>query len=182
VSPVNDYLTQTAESLFEEQGWYPPLPVGLQNRGGETSLVVQMGQYDPSGQQARLYSAVKLDLYYSLSADQSPPQITVVDGLYNCATGQVNVKVGATDPAGVQRAVATYTQGDGSWDSVELSFDTGLHKWTGSFPGDTTWRYFVQVVDGAGNVAQVTNKGLYLTPAIDPTSTYSVFLPLVMRQ
>ena len=182
VSPVNDYLTQTAEASFDEPGWYPMVPVGLQNPGRETSLVVQMGQYDLSGQQARLYSAMELDLYYSLSTDQAPPTVTVVGGLYNRATGQVNVKVGATDPAGVQRAVATHTQGDGSWDSVELSFDTSLHKWTGSFSGDTGSRYFVQVVDGAGNVAKMTNKGLYFTPAVDPAPTGSVYLPLVMRQ
>ena len=140
-----------------------------------------MGQYDPTDRQERLYSAMELDLYYSLSTDQAPPHITIVDGLYNRATGQVNVKVGATDPAGVLCAVATYTQGDGHWDSVELRFDASLHKWTGSFPGDTSSRYFVQVVDGAGNVAVATNKGLYLAPAIDPISTTLLYLPLVVK-
>jgi hypothetical protein len=181
VSPVNDYLTETAEAPFGELGWYPPVPVGLQNHRGESSLVGQMGQYDPSSQQARLYGAMELDLYYSLSTDREPPQFTVVDGLYDRATGRVNVKVGANDPAGVQRAVATYTSGDGSWDSVELSFDTSLHKWTGSLPGDTNLRYFVQVVDGAGNVAQEANKGLYFSPAVDPTSQ-SYFVKTVTPQ
>ena len=183
VSPVNDYMTQTTEAAFEVPGWYPPLPAGLQILGQETNLAVQMGQYSSSSQQARLYGTLQLDLYYSLSADQVSPQVTVVDGLYNHAMDRVNIKVGATDPAGVRRAVATYTQGNSSWDSVELSFDTSMHKWTGSFPGDATSRYFVQVVDGAGNVAQVTNKGLYFTPAIDTASIYySVYLPLVTRQ
>lgn len=182
VSPVNDYLTQTAEAAFDELGWYPLLPVGLQNQGESTSLVVQMGQYNPPDQQTRLYDTMEFDLYYSLSTDQSPPQVTVVDGLYNYITDRVNVKVGASDPAGVQRAVATYTQGNGSWNSVELSYDAISHKWTGSFPADVSSRYFVQVVDGVGNVAYAINKGLYFTPAVDPYPTCSIYLPLVMRQ
>lgn len=187
VSPVNDYLTQTTEAAFDDPGWYPGVPAGLQNQGGRTSLVAQMGQYhpaaghDPSAGQARLYSSMELDLYYSLSTDQTPPRFTVVDGLYDRATGQVNLKVGAIDWTGVQRAVATYTRGDGRWDSVELSFDRRLHKWTGSFPGDTDSRYLVQVMDGAGNVAQATNKGLYYAPAVAPTPAVSVYLPLVLR-
>jgi Tfp pilus assembly protein PilX len=179
---VNGYLTQTAEAAFDEPGWYPWVPVGLQNQEGETSLVVQMGQCDPAAQQARLYSAMELDLYYSLSADQAPPQFTVVDGLYNPATGRVNLKVGATDPSGVQRAMATVTRGGDEWGTVELTFDASMHKWTGSFPGDTSSRYFVQVVDGAGNAANTTNKGRYYAPAVDPTPTASVYLPVVLRQ
>ncbi len=181
-SPVNDYLTQTTEVAFDKPGWYPLVPVGLQEQGGGTTVVAQMGQYDPSGQRARLYSAMDLDLYYSLSTDQSPPTVTVVGGLYNRFTERVNLKVGAVDPAGVQRAVATYTRGDGNWNSVDLSFDADLHKWTGSFAGDTDSRYFVQVVDGAGNVAQVTNKGLYFTPTFDPAAIAYVYLPLVLRE
>lgn len=119
----------------------------------------------------------KLDLYYSLSADQVPPQITVVDGLYNHVTGRVDLKVGATDPAGVQRALATFTHGDGIWASVELSFNADQHKWIGSFPGDTDSHYFVQVVDGAGNVAHIANKGLYFTPSV----VYVVYLPLILK-
>jgi hypothetical protein len=182
VSPVNDYLTQTAEAAFDTPGWYPMVPAGLQNYGGGTSIVVQMGQYDPRSQQARLYSTLELDLYYSLSTDEVPPQITVVDGLYNRATGRVNLKVGATDPAGVQRVIAAHTRGDGYWNNVDLRFDHSLHKWIGSFPGDTDSRYFVQVTDGAGNTALVANKGLYFTPAVDPISVASVYLPLILRQ
>jgi len=189
LSPVNDYVNQTAEATFNESGWFPPAPMGLQTRGAETSLVIQMGQVDPSGQQARLFSGMEMDLYYSLSADQTPPTITVVGGLYNHVTERVNVKVGATDPAGVQRAVATYTSergfldsnGYSGWDSVDLSFDADSHKWTGSFPGDNGSRYFVQVVDGAGNVAQATNKGMYFAPVVDPSAAYLVYLPLVVR-
>jgi hypothetical protein len=177
-SPVNDYLTQTTEAAFDEPGWYPGVPVGLQNQGERTSMVAQMGQCDPSAGQARLYSSMELDLYYSLSADQTPPQFTVVDGLHDRATGRVTLKVGATDPAGVQRAVATYTRGDGRWDSMELSFDADLHKWTGSFAGDRNSHYLVQVMDGAGNLAQATNKGLYYAPA---APAVSVYLPLVLR-
>jgi len=180
VSPVNDYLTQTAEIAFDEPGWFPPIPVGLQAQGNSANLVVQMGQYDPSSQQVRLYSAMQFDLYYSLSTDQTPPTVTVVSGLYNHASGLVNVKVGAIDVAGIRRVVATYTQGDGNWNSVELNFNPALYKWTGSFPGGDGVRYFVQVVDGAGNVAHVTNKGLYLTPAKIPAPG-AVYLPLVLK-
>jgi len=37
----------------------------------------------------------------------------------------------------------------------------------------------VAVVDGAGNVTQATNKGLYFAPAADPDSTYTIYLPLI---
>jgi hypothetical protein len=180
-APVNDELTQTVEAVFDQAGWYPAVPATLQGQGEETGLVIQMGQYDPVGQKERLYSEMELDLYYSLSADQLPPDVTVVDGILDARTGQVSVKVGATDPAGVQRAVATYTQGDGSWRSVELHWDADSFKWVGSFTGSADTQYMVQVVDGAGNTAYETNGGLYFTPAVDPLTMYAVYLPLVAR-
>lgn len=181
-SPTNPLITETVEGDFYEMGWYPPFPVGLRTDGEDTNLVIEMGQYSASQSLERLYSQIELDLYYSSSVDIIPPQIILVGGLYNHPAGRVNVKVGAMDPSGIRRALATYTQGDGIWQSVELSFDEALHKWIGSFPGNLDTHYFIQVVDGAGNVAYATEDGLYFTPGLDSNIGISIYLPLVTRQ
>jgi hypothetical protein len=179
-SPVNDYLTQTTETDFQAPGWYPPVPASVQSETDRAHLVTQMGQYDPATDQARLYSSMDLDLYYSASTDYEPPEILVSQGLCNPGSGTVHLKVGATDISGVERVVAAYTDGSGQWDSVDLSFDISWDKWTGSFSGDADSLYFIQALDGAGNVTYVTEKGTFFTPVVDVT--YSVYLPLVVQE
>lgn len=182
-APVNDYITTTVESEIAQTGWYPSLPLGLQTVDDNSNLVAQLGQFDPIGQQIRLYNALDFDLYYSLSTDQTPPTVTVATALYNSQSKQVNIKVGAVDDAGVARVLANYTDGNGEWHSIDLVFDPITYKWFGDFPGDLNTRYFIQAIDGAGNAAFITNKGLYLmpVPGIKQTETQFVFLPMIVR-
>ncbi len=69
-----------------------------------------------------------------------------------------------------------------------MAFDGATQKWTGVITGTTTTRYFVQVVDGAGNVATGDNKGRYypLLPPLplaagSPLPQRQIFLPLLLR-
>jgi hypothetical protein len=51
--------------------------------------------------------------------------------------------------------------------------------WTGSIPYSDTLSYFVQAVDGAGNVGVEANKAWYFGPGVH-LGTY-VHLPLILR-
>jgi hypothetical protein len=177
----------TEISLDEYGGWYPNSPLGLQNQGETSNLLVQMGQYNANSREARLYNDMQVDLYYSLSSDQTGPEITVTDGLYDPDSGQISVKVGAADPSGIQQVVVVYSDRSASTDkSLALQFDADMHKWTGAFPGSAETRYWVQVIDGAGNKTESTNKGLHFTPGVkqaenNSTSKYTVYLPLLVK-
>ncbi|HEY3543408.1 MAG TPA: PxKF domain-containing protein [Gaiellaceae bacterium] len=60
---------------------------------------------------------------------------------------------------GVKRVVALYNDDTGTWRSIDLSHTTGSPRWSGAgaFHG-TTSEWFVQAVDGAGNVGVTSNK------------------------
>jgi len=183
-APVNDYMTQTVESIIDREGWHPALPVGIKQTDVNDNLIVQLGQYDATTEHLRLYSALDFDLYYSLSTDQHPPTVTVVTALYNVKTNQISLKVGAVDETGVSRVVLNYTAGAGEWRSLELEFDANTYKWYGSFAGDLGSRYFVQAVDAVGNAEVVDNKGRYFAPVMATQASAAentVYLPMVMR-
>jgi hypothetical protein len=57
--------------------------------------------------------------------------------------------------------VIAYTHGTGTWSSLDLAFDASSAKWTGVITATLSTRYFVQVVDGAGNIAIDDYKGRY---------------------
>ncbi|MFN3335019.1 MAG: hypothetical protein ACK47M_21165, partial [Caldilinea sp.] len=95
--------------------------------------------------------------------------------------------VEAADSSGVVREVIAPTDGAGVWSSKDLTYDAAALKWTGTITATSTTRYFVQVVDGAGNIAIDDDKGRYypLLPPL-PLATgraleYRIFLPQVQR-
>ena len=101
-------------------------------------------------------------------------------------SGKVEIKVGAVDDSGIERAVVSYiqdfNQSDKQLRSIDLSYDSAARKWTGSFDGNTNSRYLVQIVDKAGNITTATNKGQYYRPGeVEPRPGYKVFLPLISR-
>jgi hypothetical protein len=75
--------------------------------------------------------------------------------------------------------VVAYSLGDEVWESIDLTEGAGEGIWSGELAltkGDSV-SYFVQAVDGAGNVARGDNKGFYFEPV-----TYDVYLPLVLMR
>jgi len=79
------------------------------------------------------------------------------------ARGVATVKVEATDLVGILKGKVTYTQGNGQWQSVDLAYNTSAMqgKWVAEIPVTSGTRYYVQMVDNAGNVTVANNKGRY---------------------
>lgn len=197
-APYNEYTGVAAASVQatwadtqNAQAWYPPIISSVQNNGNRSTLVTQIGQYNPATRQLRVYENARVEIFYSDSADQTPPSILVVDGLHTADQGRVYVKVGATDAYGIQRVIVSYLSGANSTQiqSVDLTFDPAAQMWVGSFAGTADARFFVQVVDNAGNVTTAHNKGRYYAPgagtgrvlSVPTCSGACVFLPTVAR-
>jgi hypothetical protein len=178
--PVNEYYTP-AEPEFASFGWYPPLPFTLRGRGAVSStaetLVTFMGQYNDSESSERLYESLGFDLYYSDSPDHIPPVITSASSQREGA--QVDFKVGVRDSSGLYQVLVAYTDGGGVWSTLGLSHDPAMAKWTGNITSEAGIEWFVQAVDGAGNVATTGDKGTYHTE--QNKDMYPVYLPLVLR-
>lgn len=148
-------------------------------------MVTLLGQYHSDASQERLYNQLSFGTYYSTSPDAEPPIIAHIDGVLNETTGIGHIKVEATDTSGVIRVLVAHTDGQGEWHSQDLTYDDSMRKWTGAISGTTQTRYFVQIVDGAGNVAIDDNKGQYRSlsrplPLI-LGSEKRLFLPLIMK-
>ena len=92
---------------------------------------------------------------------------------------RLDFKVGASDPSGLHRVVVAYTNGGGSWSALDLSYDSARAKWTGSVTAGAGIEWFVQAVDGAGNVGMASEKGPYYTQ--QAKDIYRVYLPLVSK-
>ncbi|MBI1293772.1 hypothetical protein GC175_02290 [bacterium] len=187
----NEYITDTTTQDFSAAGWYPSVPFGVQSSALDPSLtdtvVLALGQYDSQTGAQRVFDRMSFDTYYSDSADTTPGEVTHVDAVLDEAMGKGLFKVEATDPAGVARVVVAYTAGDGVWSSQDLLFDAPSAKWTGVITGTVNTRYFVQVVDGAGNISIDDNKGRYHPllpplPLIEGRSIeQNIYLPTIQR-
>jgi hypothetical protein len=186
----NEYDTGNVEPTLENPlGLYPPMPVSIREHGGRSSLVTQLGQYDAASGELLLMQDVQLEIYYSTDADQLSPEATVIDGIAPLGSNRVEVKVGAVDASGIERAVVSYIEDVNEsvkqLRSIDLGFDGTMRKWTGWFRGDTNSRYLVQIVDKAGNITTATNKGQYYTPGqVEATGGcvgHCVYLPVVLR-
>jgi hypothetical protein len=183
----NEYVTHTDEPAFDVPGWYPGVPFQVRAGGsisgaGET-LVTLLGQYNSDAGMERLYEQVSFDAYYSGDPDTDPPELLHVDGVLG--VGEGFIKVEASDPSGVIRVVVAHTDGQGTWYSQDLAQDEAALKWKGVISATVETRYFVQAVDGAGNVALDDNKGLY-HPLSSPlplieSPINQLYLPLIMR-
>jgi hypothetical protein len=196
-NPYNEYVTTpTEQALPQLSAWYPPVPLTLQPHADTVNLVSQLGAFNPTSQELRVYDHLAADVYYSSSADQIGPAVSAVQS--RLQNGTIRLKLDAADTAGVAEAFVLYfvkgNQGETTMQRSSLQFDSQTHKWMASFAGDASTRYFVQVVDGAGNVTTDTNKGQYYAPAAAPTlpppapvvacpggSAECLFLPVVVR-
>ncbi|HIQ06454.1 MAG TPA: hypothetical protein EYH31_12350 [Anaerolineae bacterium] len=179
--PVNEWIPKEdwAEPAFTGDGWLPAHPIALQNLPSADMLVTQLGQYDGQLQRERLYDNVNVDLYYSDSPDWTGPEITYVGAQVNPHRGVATVKVEAVDLSGVLGGVVTYTREDGQWHSLNLTYDAARMKWIAEIPTSPGTRYYVQMVDNAGNVTVAANKGRYYDVA---WSSMQVYFPYVAER
>jgi hypothetical protein len=187
--PYNEYITSTDEPSFSGSGWYPALPfqvcTGDSVSTTAETLVTLLGQYNSDAGTERLYDQMSFGTYYSNSPDTEPAAITHVDGVLDETTGVSLIKVEADDDSGIIRVVVAYTDGQGKWRSQDLAYNDAMCKWTGVISGTAGTRYFVQAVDGAGNVAMDDDKGQYhslslLLPLIEG-SGHTLYLPVILR-
>jgi hypothetical protein len=115
------------------------------------SLHVVPGLYHADSQTEYLFDGLRFEVLYSESDDVVAP--TLVEVRAYTLTHGVGVHVVAADTptgTGVSRVRAICDDGQGAWQGVEL-VQYGTEMWTGLCPV-TTARFYVQVVDGAGNV------------------------------
>lgn len=189
-TPVNEYVLdgEDAAPLGNSEAWYPALPTTVRSLDDQSTLITQLGQYNPASQEERLYENLDVDIYYSTAVDQVPPAINVVGALHDAQRNLISVKIGGSDDSGIQDVIISYVhdtrQQQGTLETVKLSFDSKLQKWVGSFPGSEHTRFFVQMVDKAGNLASATNKGSYYkaAPARDEaTCRGCLYLPTITR-
>lgn len=104
-------------------------------------------------------------------------QLALVGG-QQAARRVAAVKVGAEDISGILSGLVTYTDGGGEWHSADLAYAPALAKWVAEIPAALSTRYFVQMVDGAGNVTVADNKGRYYAVAFAGVKRY---LPAMAR-
>jgi hypothetical protein len=177
---VDQAITATAsltEPVFSAPGWYPSQPGHFNRLERGDNLVAFLGQFNPQTQAERVYDRLSFDVYYHTgSSDWTGPSIGSM--FSHLAAGTATVTVRADDASGIQAVVVTYTGGNGTWHSVDLTQSGNL--WTGSFPADVETRFMPQAVDKAGNVAASDDSGRYFRPG-DSFGITTIFLPLVVR-
>ena len=153
----------------DDRRWYPPLNVTALAVDNQSLLSAQLGQYNPSTQQQRVFDNIQVDLYYSTSTDEAQPEFVIVDGLYDPQSQRVTAKVGVLDPSGIAKVTLHYIEDDRqavtTVKSVDLRYDKSLIKWVGSFPGGPNTVFYVTAVDRAGNPRTENNKGINYRPA-----------------
>ena len=187
--PLNEYVTSTEEPAFSASGWYPAVPFQVLTSdslaANADTLVTLLGQFNSDTGTERVFGQMSFGTFYSAASDTESPEISHVDGVLDETAGSGLLKVAAEDPSGINRAIVAYTDGQGAWHSTELALDDVMLRWTGAISATAETRYFVQVVDGAGNVAIDDNKGMYhpLSPPVPliQGSGHTVYLPVILR-
>lgn len=170
---INEYA-QPLKTTLSGTAWSPSLAARLNSLIDLDTLVAVLGQYQPASQTERIYQGLSLDIYYhTSSADWVAPVIRALAAVRYGDSATLSVQ--ATDLSGVTAVVVAYTTSNGSWQSVELTSTDG-QRWIGSMPASGSTHYFVQVIDGAGNVSANDNQGQYYSPI-----TGAQYLPLIRR-
>jgi hypothetical protein len=131
-----------------------PLPAQLDPTGKR--LIVEWGNYDAAENRQRLYGNVALELTFSASPDTLAP--TVSQRAAQVTASGITIKLEAGDASGIRRAIATYTDGDGLFQSIDLTYRPDMDKWVGVIPGLRRATWFAQVVDGVGKVRRPANS------------------------
>ncbi len=190
-SPLNEYTEENGSAAPVQQAAPLASPFRLRTRGNNAYLTTEVGDYDERSGLQYVYADLKAQVYYSNSTDKAAPVLTVVDGIYDAASGLVHVKVGASDLSGIHDVFVSYIadlrQPAGTIDVVQLMWDAKSQKWLGSFPGTANSGFIAQVVDNAGNMAEGSDKGNFHQVAVASDNlrntpiTNQLFLPLISR-
>ena len=173
------------EPAFDSAGRWQPSWWTLVNQvwkpeGAEQRLVAIPAQYRSTTLDRgteRVFEAMTYTVYYSSTLDFVPPSIWSVSAYQQA--GVVQVVVEATDLSDVMRVGAAYTHGDGVWRTADLLRSAASPNLrTGAMPLDEEMEWFVQAIDGGGNVAFNDNKGAYF----GAPSNLRTWLPVVYRE
>jgi hypothetical protein len=175
--PVTDLAANEPERPFSESTFPSSLasittyddpqgPAAQDGRGVRQNLVLLLGQYfgdgTPDAQGVgvqRTFDAATVDVQYSDSDDFAPPAVGAVEGILSSDGPQADFTVRADDPSGI-RTVLVMWRTTGDYQPLTLTQSGGTWRGTADLPAGTeSFEYFVQVVDGAGNVATASSKG-----------------------
>ena len=164
--PLQRFKTTTGhlspERTFTAPNWYPatfftPNIVQLDTKKKEM-LVATAGQYNPNVGQQRIFGNMDFDVFYHERVDDSTkPTVYLTNGTLTDNTATITVTT--SDASGVKEVVMAYTDGKGTWNSINLT--NGGETWNGNFAANTETEFFIQSVDNAGNVAINDNEGKY---------------------
>jgi len=171
---TEDVNQMPSTSEFTSPNWYPSAFFSKVNlsigNDYKESMNVTAGQYNPNlaENQQRIFTSMDFDVYYHADSDDWTAPTTNVENI-KFQTDATTVTVTASDESGVQAVLVTFTDGEGTWNSVELTQQEG-ETWQGSFTAKPKTQFFVQGVDKAGNVLVNDNDGKY----------FDLFSPLVI--
>jgi len=143
------------------KNWYPSTffnaASSQQQLGKQNLLIATAGQYNPNLGQQRIFTEMDFDVYYSDAEDKIGPLACITKNDFDGTTA--TIEVAANDASDIKTAVVAYTDGQGSWRSVELT--ASGDKWAGNFAANATTEFFVQTVDSTGNVGVNDADGKY---------------------
>jgi hypothetical protein len=173
--PITDITL--GEPQFEAEGWFPADVWGVNRMGDKPRLVVVPAQFrgDQNEGDLRRFVTLEFQVYYTdtTSLDFTGPIVWEVDGL--SIGDEADIWVSTEDASGVQQVVLAFTQDGLQWQSLNLE-QVDQDQWEAHLSGLTgPVMYFVQAVDGAGNVTITSNKGLFFEPK------HPVYMPLIIR-
>ena len=181
--------TQSVPELhFIFEGWDPARfwsLAQLERADGsfDEKLVIVPGQFNVDEDETiltdetvgteRIYESLNFEIFYGPATSEfQPPTI----GLVQARLGDnqsVLIKVEVEDPqdalgqsSGIVRVIVTYTPefGGGAWQSKDLALNPSSGKWERIVAITGPIDFFVQAVDGSGNVGMFAGNG-YFTPS-----------------
>ena len=130
-----------------------------------STLVVNMGRFRPdAGSESgteQVVDSVNVDIGYSNSSDNTPPQITQV-GAVKTAPGTFKAFVRVTDDTALNRVSVLYNAGAPQW-NVQALTNAGGGLWTATITTATTVDQILldgEAQDSAGNVGYSFNKAV----------------------
>ncbi len=168
--------TSGTEPDFDYAGWYPINIIAINRLGDTDTLVIVPGQYHATQELEKLYTELTVRVYYTDSADYTPPSIWDTEIAIANNAAHVSVKA-SDDESGIDSVWCTYRLDDGVWHTVEMNQDSS-DTWVYDIDtgGSDQVQYIIQAVDQSGNVSYSNNKGLFFEP-----QETNIYLPVVIR-